>query len=129
MGYTNEDGYGRIGTLRAHRVAWSLKNGPIPDGMLVCHSCDSPPCCNDAHHFLGTQADNAADMARKRRSNIGAKNPQAKLTAEQVAEIRAAPGSQRKIAARFGVGQTQVGKIKRGERWRNHQPDMQAGAP
>lgn len=65
------DGHGNIyvsgkATL-AHRLAWELENGPIPDGMLVCHRCDNPPCCDVTHLFLGTYADNARDMVAKRR--------------------------------------------------------------
>lgn len=64
-------GYGTIGvmgkTRRAHRVAWELANGPIPEGLLVCHHCDNPPCCNPAHLFLGTDKDNVADMRAKGR--------------------------------------------------------------
>lgn len=70
------------GTIRAdgkmvvtHRLAWELANGPIPDGLWVLHHCDNPPCCQteptegypDGHLFLGTHADNMADMAAKGR--------------------------------------------------------------
>ena len=52
----------------AHRVAWILANGPIPDGMLVCHKCDVPECVNPDHLFIGTHKDNARDCASKGRS-------------------------------------------------------------
>lgn len=51
----------------AHRLAWTLKHGPIPDGLNVLHRCDNPPCCNTDHLFLGTQSDNGRDMAAKDR--------------------------------------------------------------
>jgi len=78
---TNASGYGAIGvsgkTVGTHRVAWVLANGPIPPGMDVLHHCDNPPCCEtdpseaypDGHLFLGTQADNNADMSTKGRNH------------------------------------------------------------
>lgn len=65
-------GYGRVkvaglGERKAHRYVWELTNGPIPHGMLILHRCDVPPCVNPSHLFLGTHADNMADMHAKGR--------------------------------------------------------------
>lgn len=62
-------GYGVFGPgVVAHRVAWEVAHGPIPDGLHVLHTCDNPPCCNPGHLRLGTPQDNVDDMMRKGRS-------------------------------------------------------------
>lgn len=71
-GSRQSNGYGRIrvspGKRRTvHTVAYEARHGAIPAGMKVCHTCDNKPCIEDAHHFLGTQADNMRDMASKGR--------------------------------------------------------------
>lgn len=71
----HEFGYGKIRVQRkdvgAHRVAWEITNGPVPEGMFVCHTCDNPPCCNPAHLWIGTSTENAADRHAKGRSYGG----------------------------------------------------------
>ena len=72
-GFRKPEGYGvfllkkgRYAT--ASRFAWELTHGPIPDGLCICHTCDNPPCCNPAHLWLGTRADNNRDKTEKGRN-------------------------------------------------------------
>lgn len=123
---TNGVGYGKFyvdgGLVYAHRFSYELHRGQIPDGMYVCHSCDVPGCVNPKHLWLGTNADNLADMAAKGRSMHGAKSPHAKLTTDQVREIRRlyATGrySKRELGDRFEVRVSNIGLILRRETWR-----------
>ena len=75
---TFHNGYGQFKVqernLRAHRVAWEITHGGIPDGLFVLHSCDNPRCCNPAHLRLGTHRENMADMQRKGRAAAGDQN-------------------------------------------------------
>lgn len=96
----NSSGYGYIRVLGkktlAHRLSYELHIGQIPDGMVVCHRCDTPLCVNPKHLFVGTHADNAADKVSKGRQTIGAKNGRAKLSADMVCAIRT-------LVTRFGI--------------------------
>lgn len=70
----DKKGYGKAtvnggGWKLAHRVAWELYRGEIPDGLCACHACDTPACVNPEHLFIGTQQDNVDDMARKGRGH------------------------------------------------------------
>jgi len=98
----------------AHRVSWELHNGPIPDGMLVCHHCDNRACVRPGHLFLGTAADNSADMIRKGRARRGETHHTAKLSEADVIAIRrmrASGETQQAVADRFGIALTTVRKI------------------
>lgn len=98
----NNKGYGEFaldGVTRglAHRASYVLFRGEIASGLCVLHRCDTPACVNPDHLFLGTQAENVADMARKGRTRSS-------LTLEQIREIRASRGEKaRDVAARFGL--------------------------
>src|SRR5688572_12699995 len=67
-------------TWKAHRYAWTLLVGPIPDGLHLCHHCDNPPCVNPAHMFIGTHRENNADKVAKMRQARGETFSIAKLT-------------------------------------------------
>lgn len=105
---------------KAHRVAYELSNGPIPDGLEILHTCDNPPCINPKHLFTGTHQDNMTDMVQKGRqvSLWGEKHPNAKLTTEQTEEIKrlceTGEFTQKELSERFGVYQTTISKIHRG---------------
>jgi hypothetical protein len=117
-------GYGRLTAdkkrISAHRLAWELAHGPIPDGMCVCHRCDNPACVDADHLFLGTIADNVADMIAKGRAVYppGERNGRAKLTELDVLAIRASSLPQRALADHYGVGKACIHKIKHGRIWR-----------
>ena len=111
----------------AHRVAYELFVGPIPRSAVVMHTCDRPRCVNPAHLRVGTQADNLRDASAKGRTSGGAKGErhhQAKLTASQVATLRdllARPmrrGERKILAAQYGIHRSTLGRIKRGELWK-----------
>ena len=121
MGGTTVRGYGQIEhktkKLYAHRVSYEAFVGEIPQGMYVCHTCDNVSCVNPNHLFLGTQKQNLQDMARKGRSTRGEKNPCAKLTEEQVNQIRTMDGTCSFISKLFNVSSSAISAIKRKERW------------
>jgi hypothetical protein len=91
QGKPDREGYGRVsarpgGKQLAHRFAWSVRHGPIPDGAIVCHRCDTRACVNPDHLFLGTHALNGAD--RKAKMKAIAAPPAPAVAGEDLAQIR-----------------------------------------
>jgi hypothetical protein len=124
----NAKGYGRLGyqgkSWRAHRLAYYLTYGEIPKGILVCHKCDNPPCCNPEHLFLGTDLENTTDKIQKNRAaySLGVINGANKLTEQQVRDIRAehATGTigYKRLGLKYGVHAQTISDIVRDKIWR-----------
>jgi hypothetical protein len=121
----NADGYGKFGvhgtSVMAHDFAFVLKHGAIPEGKRVLHTCDNRPCVNDAHLWLGTQAENMQDAARKGRMPRGVAHHWARLTEEQVIEIIRLKGTDFPtiIGERFNVTDTTIRGIWGNRIWRH----------
>jgi hypothetical protein len=108
--------------MMAHRVSWILEHGEIPAGMCVCHHCDNPRCVRPDHLFLGNHAANMRDRDRKGRGYMkrGSAHPQARLTKEQVYEIREAPkgkGTIGQLARKFGLAPGSISNIRARRSW------------
>ena len=109
-----------------HRMSWCLFFGKIPKAKCVCHRCDNPRCVNPKHLFLGTHAENMADMARKGRANgrsfpVGEKHFNHKLTERDVAFIRSSELTHREIGIIFNMDHSVIGDVIRRVTW-NHVP-------
>ena len=130
QGYQDPSGHGQIKcfgrqgqSYKAHRVAYTVAYGPIPEGLVVRHRCDTPACCNPNHLVLGTHADNVRDRVARGRSAVGPRNGRAKLTPEQVATIRerltSGTESLQTIGASYGVDRKTIRLIRDGLTWRS----------
>jgi hypothetical protein len=105
--------------MAAHRASYIVHRGPIPDGMVVRHSCDNPPCVNPDHLLVGTHRDNERDKWERGRGPLGLQVYNATITPElireAVAEYLRGGKSQAEMARRLGVGQTTFGRWVRAE--------------
>lgn len=127
VGSKTTDGYGalfiRRKQYRAHRISFQLFLGSIPEGLKVCHHCDNPICVHPDHLFLGTDADNIHDMYSKGRGQVGEKHHNAKLTEEDVKEMREKIASeeltQYKAAQIYGVDTGLVNGIVHRKYWKH----------
>jgi hypothetical protein len=126
--YFNKGGYGvfNIGkglSIIASRMAFQLTKGEIINDLFVLHTCDNPRCCNPAHLYLGTDADNARDKKVRGRSvrMFGESNGRHKITSDQVLDIRSSycKGgiSMRVLANKYDIHQSQIWRIVHGLRW------------
>lgn len=132
------DGYGQFlangRKYRAHRFMWELVNGPIPDGMYVCHNCpggDNSACVNPDHLWLGTHVDNMKDAVTKdcftgRVGLVGEQSPGAKVTEKIVQKIRQIYSQSNKskairivLAQRFGLSESGLQGIIYKKSWKH----------
>jgi len=129
------NGYGQITSakknLYPHRVSFEVHIGKIPLGLHVCHSCDNRACINPDHLFLGTPADNNADrnakgrqakgkdISKNRRSMAAEGNGRAKLTESDVLAIRAQSIGCTTLARKYGISQSQILRIRKGDSWQS----------
>ena len=133
-GRVDDKGYGVVSwegkTWGAHRLAWTLTFGTVSDGQWVLHHCDNPPCVNASGGclYLGDHEQNVADKVDRGRQVDGERHGRAKLTAEEVEEIRrryifpscegAHDSNARTLAKEFGVDRKQIQRLARGEAWK-----------
>jgi hypothetical protein len=130
-------GYGCLNVdrrrLKAHRFAWQLATGRSPEGLKVCHSCDNPACVRPDHLFLGTDADNLADMRAKGRDNPprGESHHRHVLTTAGVIEMRRLHREEgigyRRLARRFGVARSTARAVLAGQSWKHVETAPPAG--
>lgn len=134
-GSTNSGGYGACSIsgkrmIPVHRFVYELVNGPIPAGLWCLHRCDVKRCCNPAHLWLGTDADNTADKVRKRRHLYGENAWSAKITEEQAKEIIQSykqwarnRSNAPELARKYGLSANYVTQIAKGRAWEHlHRP-------
>lgn len=126
-------GYGKVSVkvrgswilLRANRVAYTLTHGCVPEGADVCHSCDTPGCCNPLHLWPGTHQENMSDMNAKGRISHGIHHPISALSDEQILDIRSEyiPYSRKHggaaLAKKHGVKPSTVFDVLMGRSWKH----------
>lgn len=123
-GAKTSNGYGAFqmgvgNTVRSHRIAYVLSHGAFDDSLVVCHKCDNRECVRPEHLFIGTNADNSADMSRKGRTArfFGSKNGGSKLTETVAVAIYQDPRTNREIAADYGVTSSLISLIRHRKLW------------
>ena len=129
----SRNGYGMFsvggrkgGMVSAHRHVWEMSHTTIPEGKVICHTCDNRVCVRPSDLFIGTQQDNLQDASNKGRLKgnktiKGERNPKSKLTEEQVRSIRDDDRQLRVIASDYGVTYGLIGMIKRRKIWKHIQ--------
>jgi len=126
--FRDKDGYGLFKVdgknIGAHRFSYTIENGRIENGKLICHSCDNPSCVRPNHLWLGTHKDNAQDKVRKGRvqNQNGELNPNCMYTENNIRAMMKLLKSgmkQKDIGKLFGVRQQYISKVKNGQTWKH----------
>lgn len=108
---------------KTHRVSWEIENGPIPEGMCVCHACDNPACINPSHLFIGTHSDNMQDCLQKGRGNRGGPKGEnchfSRLTEKEVLEIRDSDEYCNALAKRYNISTAIITQVQKGQIWKH----------
>jgi hypothetical protein len=125
-GWSDENGYGKLSNnltrMRAHRWTYELFKGKIKKGAVICHTCDITACVNPDHLYEGTQADNVRDRVLRGRGGshkiAGENSKNSKLKKEDVWEIRSSKQTLSFLAKKFGIGTSQVHRIKTNKSWK-----------
>lgn len=129
-GYIQPNGYGRFRvagvSLAAHRAAYVVSRGFIPDGADICHACDNRRCLNPEHLFVGSRQENMLDCKLKGRLSIqqdpsrilrGDRHKNRKLSSDQVAEIRASTDNAYQVAERYRISPSHVWRLRSNQQW------------
>lgn len=124
-GIAGNNGYASIarksGTRMVHKIMYEIHKGIVPPGKEVRHTCDVPICVNPDHLLLGTHADNMRDASLRKRfpDRSGARNNLARLTEQQVREIRSSAVGSNTLARLYSVDRTLIWQIRTGKVWKN----------
>ena len=119
-------GYGQLNDrgklLKTHRISYEYHKGPIPEGHLVRHTCDNPPCVNPEHLLTGVTKHNSEDSKTRGRAvhqvMYGENCPSSKLTWEEVCKIRESTEDGVSLGHRYGVSKTSISNIRRWKTWK-----------
>lgn len=111
--------------IYAHRLSFQLHNGPLDPALDVCHSCDNPACVNPEHLKQGTRKENMRDCKDRGRAACGSRHPMRKVSASDVADIRAQYGTRllrngeaQAILDKYGISRPQLSRIRNGVHWK-----------